>query len=202
VRVPAHNGSPQAAMQALEYGIDAFEHGYHLTEPVLRRMAKDEAWLIPTIVVSQPGARAFYQRIGSPDWYLARVDSVGKDHWAVLQQAIRLGVPIALGTDQFPFEDNEGTTATVREAELYVDAGMTPLQALQAATIQPARMMRRRRYRQHHGRQIRRHRHSGRRPHQEHRRPALAQLRHEGRGGGARRPRPVRSGALSLPRKP
>ncbi len=31
----------------------------------------------------------------------------------------------------------------MREAELYVDAGMTPLQALQAATIQPARMMRR-----------------------------------------------------------
>lgn len=143
VRVTAHNGSPQAAMQALEYGIDSFEHGYHLTDPVLRRMAKDEVWLIPTIVVSQPGAKAFYQRIGSPDWYLARVDSVGRDHWAVLQKAIRMGVPIALGTDQFPFEDNEGTTATVREAELYVDAGMTPLQALQAATIQPARMMRR-----------------------------------------------------------
>ncbi|MGB3317679.1 MAG: amidohydrolase family protein [Sphingopyxis granuli] len=143
VRVTAHNGSPEAAMQALTYGIDGFEHGYHLTEPVLRRMAKDKVWLVPTIVVSQPGARAFYQRIGSPDWYLQRVDSVGRDHWAMLQSAIRLGVPIALGTDQFPFEDNEGTTATVREAELYVDAGMTPLQALQAATIQPARMMRR-----------------------------------------------------------
>ncbi len=143
VRVTAHNGSPEAAMQALTYGIDGFEHGYHLTEPVLRRMAKDKVWLVPTIVVSQPGARTFYQRIGSPDWYLQRVDSVGRDHWAMLQSAIRLGVPIALGTDQFPFEDNEGTTATVREAELYVDAGMTPLQALQAATIQPARMMRR-----------------------------------------------------------
>ncbi|WP_438851650.1 amidohydrolase family protein [Brevundimonas nasdae] len=143
VRVTAHNGSPEAAMQALEYGIDCFEHGYHLTEPVLRRMVQQKAWLVPTIVVSQPGAKDFYRRIGSPDWYLARVDSVGRDHWAVLQSAIRMGVPIALGTDQFPFEDNEGTTATVREAELYVDAGMTPVQALQAATIQPARMMRR-----------------------------------------------------------
>jgi len=143
VRVTAHNGSPEAAMQALNYDIDGFEHGYHLTEPVLRRMAQDKVWLVPTIVVSQPGARAFYERIGSPDWYLKRVESVGQDHWAMLQSAIRLGVPIALGTDQFPFEDNEGTTATVREAELYVDAGMTPLQALQAATIQPARMMRR-----------------------------------------------------------
>lgn len=142
-RVTAHNGSPEAALQALEYGIDGFEHGYHLTEPVLRRMASQKVWLVPTIVVSQPGAHDFYRRIGSPDWYLARVDSVGRDHWAVLQSAIRLGVPVALGTDQFPYEPNEGTTATVREAELYVDAGMTPLQALQAATIQPARMLRR-----------------------------------------------------------
>lgn len=141
VRVTAHNGSPQAAMQALDFGIDCFEHGYHLTEEILRRMAADDVWLVPTIVVSQPGAHEFYTRIGSPPWYLARVASVGRDHWAMLQSAIRLGVPIALGTDQFPFEDNGGTTATVREAELYVDAGMTPLQALQAATIEPARMM-------------------------------------------------------------
>lgn len=141
-RVTAHNGSPEAAAQALALGIDCFEHGYHLTDAILRQMARQQAWLVPTIVVSQPGARAFYERIGSPDWYLDRVDSVGRDHWTVLQNAIRFGVPIALGTDQFPFEENEGTTATVREAELYVDAGMTPVQALQAATIQPARMMR------------------------------------------------------------
>ena len=59
----------------------------------------------------------------------------------MLQTAIRLGVKIALGTDQFPFEPNDGTTATVAEAELYVKAGMTPLQALQAATLQSAKML-------------------------------------------------------------
>ena len=48
---------------------------------------------------------------------------------------------IALGTDQFPFEPNAGTTATVHEAELYVAAGMTPLDALRAATVNPARML-------------------------------------------------------------
>jgi imidazolonepropionase-like amidohydrolase len=98
-------------------------------------------WLVPTIVVSQPGAREFYKKIGSPDWYLARVDSTGKAHWSMLQNAIKLGVNIALGTDQFPFEPNGGTTATVAEAELYVKAGMTPLQALQSATTQSARML-------------------------------------------------------------
>ena len=141
VKVTAHNGSVEAARQALKFGIDCFEHGYHLDEPVLRQMKQQGVWLVPTMVVSQPGAYEFYRKIGSPPWYLDRVASTGKGHWAMLQSAIRLGVNIALGTDQFPFEPNSGTTATVAEAELYQKAGMTPLQALQAATIQPARML-------------------------------------------------------------
>lgn len=141
VKVTAHNGSPIAAEQAIDLGINCFEHGYHLTAPVLQKMKQKGVWLVPTIVVTQPGALPFFQKIGSPDWYLARVAATGRDHWSMLKQAIAIGVPIALGTDMFPFEPNEGTTATVREAELYVEAGMTPLKALQAATIQPARML-------------------------------------------------------------
>ncbi|WP_414903109.1 amidohydrolase family protein [Sphingomonas flavalba] len=141
VKVMGHNGSPIAAATAIDAGIDGFEHGYFLTPPVLTRMKEKGIWLVPTIVVSQKGARAFYQKIGSPDWYLDRVDSVGKGHWAMLQNAIRIGTPIALGSDQYPWEPNEGTTATIREAELYAEAGMTPLQALRAATIEPARML-------------------------------------------------------------
>lgn len=141
IKVTAHNGSPLAAKQALDLGIDGFEHGYFLTPDNLKQMKAQGAWLVPTMVVSQPGALEFYKKIGSPPWYLERVKSVGRDHWAVLQTAIKLGVNIALGTDQFPFEPNDGTVATVAEAELYAKAGMTPLQALQAATIMPARMM-------------------------------------------------------------
>jgi imidazolonepropionase-like amidohydrolase len=50
-------------------------------------------------------------------------------------------VKIALGTDQFPYEPNDGATATVREAQYYVEAGMTPLKALRAATIETATML-------------------------------------------------------------
>lgn len=141
VKVTAHNGSSEAALQAIKFGIDGFEHGYHLNDEVLRLMKEKGVWLVPTIVVSQPGAYEFYRKIGSPPWYLERVESTGRDHWAMLQKAIRLGVPIALGTDQFPFEPNGGTNATVAEAELYVQAGMTPLQALQAATTRAAQML-------------------------------------------------------------
>lgn len=142
VQVTAHNGSSEAALQALKFGVNGFEHGYHLSDEILAKMKEQGVWLVPTIVVSQPGAYEFYRKIGSPEWYLDRVASTGKDHWSVLQKAIKMGVNVALGTDQFPFEPNSGTTATVHEAELYQKAGMTPLQALQAATIRPAAMLR------------------------------------------------------------
>lgn len=141
IKVTAHNGSSEAARQALKFGIDGFEHGYHLDASILKDMKAKGVWLVPTIVVTQPGALEFYHKIGSPPWYLERVRITGADHWAMLQNAIRLGVNIALGTDQFPFEPNDGTTATVAEAELYVKAGMTPLQALQSATTQAAKML-------------------------------------------------------------
>lgn len=141
IPVTAHNGSGEAAIQSLKYGINCFEHGYHLTEANLKEMKAKDVWLVPTAVVTQPGAYEFYKKIGSPPWYLDRVASTGKDHWKMLQTAIRLGVNIGLGTDQFPFEPNDGTTATVAEAELYVKAGMTPLQALQAGTTQTAKLL-------------------------------------------------------------
>lgn len=141
VKVTAHASSAVAVNDALEAGIDCIEHGFLLTEPVLRKMKDKGVYLVPTIVVTQSGAEEFFRKIGSPDWYLARVRSVGKQHWAALQTAIRIGVPIVLGTDQYPFEPNEGTTATIREAELYVDAGMTPLKALRSATVEAGKLL-------------------------------------------------------------
>jgi imidazolonepropionase-like amidohydrolase len=46
-----------------------------------------------------------------------------------------------MGSDQFPYEPNEGTVASVREIELYREAGMTDLQALRTATVEAARML-------------------------------------------------------------
>lgn len=141
VKVTAHTGSNQATLEALEAGVDSFEHGYFLTEDVFRKMKAQGAWYVPTIVVSQAGAMEFFQKIGSPPSYLARVKQVGQAHWAALQAAIRTDVDIAMGSDQFPYEPNEGTVASVREIELYRDAGMTNLQALRTATVNAARML-------------------------------------------------------------
>ena len=140
-RVAAHSGSSAATRVAVEAGIDSIEHGYTLDRAVLRKMRQAGTWLVPTIVVSQPATAPFFERIGSPQWYLDRRDAVGKRHWQALKTAIEENVPIALGTDQLPHEPNDGTSATVREAQYYVEAGMTPLQALRSATTEAARML-------------------------------------------------------------
>jgi imidazolonepropionase-like amidohydrolase len=141
VKVAAHTGSISATLDALEAGVDSFEHGYFLNDDVFRKMKGKDAWYVPTIVVSQAGAMEFFRKIGSTPFYLARVQMVGKSHWAALQSAIRIGANIAMGSDQFPYEPNEGTVASVREIELYNEAGMTPLQALRTATVNAARML-------------------------------------------------------------
>jgi imidazolonepropionase-like amidohydrolase len=141
VKVAAHTGSIQATLDALEAGVDSFEHGYFLNEDVFRKMKEKGGWYVPTIVVSQAGAMEFFRKIGSTPFYLARVQMVGKSHWSALQAAIKSGVNIAMGSDQFPFEPNEGTVASVREIELYQQAGMTPVQALRTATVNTARML-------------------------------------------------------------
>lgn len=141
VKVAAHSGSTAATNAAIDAGVDSIEHGYVLDRAVLRKMVKNDTWLVPTIMVTHPGGKEYFQRIGSPEWYLKRRESVGKQHWETLKAAIQEGVNIALGTDQMPFEPNDGTSSTVREAEAYVEAGMTPLQALRSATIAPAIML-------------------------------------------------------------
>jgi len=140
-RVTAHSGSPKATAVAIDAGVDCIEHGYFLDRAVLRKMKQHGTWLVPTIVVSQPATQPFFEKIGAPEWFLKRRDSVGKAHWQALRTAIDVGVDIALGTDQLPSEPNDGTSATAREAMYYVQAGMTPLQALRSATIEPARML-------------------------------------------------------------
>jgi imidazolonepropionase-like amidohydrolase len=141
VPVAAHSGSPAATRVAVQAGVDSIEHGYALDRAVLREMREAGTWFVPTIVVSQSATTPYFERIGSPPWYMLRRESVGRQHWEALRIAIEEGVNIALGTDGLPYESADDTTWMAREIEYYVEAGMTPLAALQSATLNTARML-------------------------------------------------------------
>jgi imidazolonepropionase-like amidohydrolase len=138
-KVTAHAGPAGAIRDAIECGLDCVEHGYFLTDEVIQLMVERDVWLVPTILVSR--CEEFYAKIGAPQWMVRRALAAGELHWAALEKAIRSGVNVALGTDMMPAEPFEGTTATTRELEFYVAAGMTPVQALRSATLLPARWL-------------------------------------------------------------
>jgi imidazolonepropionase-like amidohydrolase len=138
-KVAAHAGPPRVIELAVECGVDTIEHGYFLDRAAIDTMVEHGAWLVPTINVSR--ATEFYGRIGAPDWMVARALEAGEQHWAALQEAINGGVSIAMGTDMMPQEPFDGTSVTVRELEFYVDAGMSPPDALRTATSSAASML-------------------------------------------------------------
>jgi imidazolonepropionase-like amidohydrolase len=138
-KVAAHAGPAQVISAAIDCGIDCIEHGYFVTPEVAEKMAAHGTWLVPTIVVSR--AREFYDKIGAPAWMVERALTAGERHFAALEAAIAAGVPIAMGTDMLPAEPFQGSNGTVREMEYMVEAGMSPLDVVRAATVRAAELL-------------------------------------------------------------
>lgn len=135
-KVTAHAGPAEAISEAIDSGLDGVEHGYAMNDAVVQQMAKAGTWLVPTLVVSR--AEEFYKRLGAPSYVIEKALAAGEGHLQGIKAAVSAGVRIALGTDMVPQETFEGTTATVRELEFLVDAGLTPAGALRAATLNAA----------------------------------------------------------------
>ncbi|ACQ78424.1 amidohydrolase [Beutenbergia cavernae DSM 12333] len=138
-KVTAHAGPAPVIERAVALGLDAVEHGYELTPELCALMAERGVWYTPTITVSR--CEEFFLANGVPRWMIDRALGAGPRHWESLQHAIAAGVPISMGTDMPPHAAYDGTTATVREIEFMVDAGMTPLEAMRASTSAGAAWM-------------------------------------------------------------
>ncbi|HXY70204.1 MAG TPA: amidohydrolase family protein [Gemmatimonadales bacterium] len=138
-RVAAHAHGNEGIKAAIRAGVTSIEHGSFLDDEAVHLMVEHGTWLVPTLFagwsVGTPEAAAAAHL---PPWAAAK----GRQAWAALQQSIRLavagGVKIALGTDAGV--DPHGQNA--REFELLVTAGgMTPMQAIQAGTMNGATLL-------------------------------------------------------------
>ena len=138
-RVTAHAGPAAIIEQAVELGLDCVEHGYQLTEPVARLMAERGTSLVPTLIVTR--CKDFFDSLGVPEWMQRRSLGAADRHAASYRMALASGVEVMLGSDMPPFWSIDGTSATVRELEHMAEFGLSPLRALRAATIVPARWL-------------------------------------------------------------
>jgi imidazolonepropionase-like amidohydrolase len=139
-KVVAHVGGDEAVNAVIDAGVDCVEHGYILSDETTKKMADRGVFYTPTAVV---GDVSEYQGREGGDGFLPkelidRLLRIHPRHMESLGRAIRNGVKICTGTDSLPSDTIMGSFAVCREMRLLVEAGMKPLEAIRAATGNPA----------------------------------------------------------------
>ena len=137
-KVVAHLASDAATRRSVELGVDSVEHGYCLTRETTDFMAEHGTFYTPTLAVS--AGYEYLIKHGSPKHQVEKGREAAKTHRQSVVNAIASGVTLCVGTDLLPSDPLDGTNATVREVELLVDAGLTPLEAIKAATLNGAKL--------------------------------------------------------------
>jgi imidazolonepropionase-like amidohydrolase len=133
-RVAAHAMGWEGIDASLRAGVDSIEHGYGLDEGLMDRMVKQGVYWCPTIYVGVYVAEG-RAAAGAPIWPKMR-DLEAK----AFGVAVRKGVKIAYGTDAGGYAWTENQA---KEFTYMVRYGMTPMQALQSATVVAAELLER-----------------------------------------------------------
>jgi imidazolonepropionase-like amidohydrolase len=119
---------------AIAAGVDSIEHGSFLQDDTLRLMKEKGVYLVPTIFAGYwVGQRA--DRF--PPAIAEKARAASAQIQSMFQRAVRIGVKVGFGTDSAV--EPHGLDA--QEFALMVKNGMTPPQALLAATAADADLL-------------------------------------------------------------
>jgi imidazolonepropionase-like amidohydrolase len=126
-RTAAHAHGAEGAKRAIRAGIDSIEHGSFLDDEALDLMKRKGTYFVPTLMAPAD----LMPRLNQLDpRQAAKAKKANDSITYTVRRAIQKGVRIAFGTDSgvYPHGRNGG------EFALLVAAGMTPINALKAAT--------------------------------------------------------------------
>jgi imidazolonepropionase-like amidohydrolase len=130
--VCAHAQSVEGMKRAALAGIETIEHGDQGDIEVFRLMAKNNVSYCPTLAAAEAYARYFN------GWQPGRPEPKNlKAKRESFKAALEAGVTIVNGSDIGVFAHGDG----VKELEMLVEYGMTPVQAMKAATSVAAKSL-------------------------------------------------------------
>jgi imidazolonepropionase-like amidohydrolase len=137
-KVAAHATTPEGIKNALSAGVDSIEHGHKINREDVEMMKAKGTFLVPTIGVIDMDLDAENKKHPFTPEQRNHVDAFLEGIHQEIQMAQSLGVKIAAGFDPAG-PDTHGKNVT--ELEAMVKRGLTPLEAIQAATINAAELL-------------------------------------------------------------
>ena len=135
-KVAAHAHGAQGILWASEAGVDSIEHGSYIDDAAIAVMKKNGTYLVPTLMAGQ-WLMDNAAQMQKPEWVIAKTKSVMSVARQNVQHAFASGVKVAFGTDAAVYP--HGLNA--REFALMVKLGMSPVAAIQAATVNAADLL-------------------------------------------------------------
>jgi imidazolonepropionase-like amidohydrolase len=135
-KVAAHAHGGDGIRLAVMAGVDSIEHGTYIDEEAVKMMKERGTYLVPTLYLADWFLEN-YERMRVPAPLVEKAKVVMPAMKQNLARAVQQGVPVAFGTDAAVYP--HGLNA--RELAVYVRMGMTPLQAIQTATIHAAKLL-------------------------------------------------------------
>lgn len=129
--VSAHCIHHKGTLDAVKAGTDSIEHGAMLTDEIIDLMLEKGTYLVPTLYAPHAVVHRGID-YGLPEVYIEKAKPVMEVHQRSFEKALKAGVKIACGSDSGMTSVVHGTSAV--ELEIMVDHGMSPMQAILAAT--------------------------------------------------------------------
>jgi imidazolonepropionase-like amidohydrolase len=135
-KLAIHTYGPDCARDAVRAGADSIEHATGIDDATLAEMARRRTFYVPTIDHNRYYADN-YRRLGYPERSVAELKDFVQRNLETARKAFHAGVRFAMGSDAVYTMFGENT----RELAWFVQAGMTPQQALAAATTDAADLL-------------------------------------------------------------
>lgn len=141
VKVTAHATSDEAVWRAATAGVDGIEHVYQVADSTLELMKQKKIFMVPTDLDSATILRYASRSEGRFSAAPPQVPTFLGGQRDRLRRAMKVGVTIAAGSDNYIDLGMPQGDAAKHNLFAYVEAGMPPLGALQAATLNASRLL-------------------------------------------------------------